>query len=88
MIVMAYVDKRITSKALLRNWAIVLLGNAIGCSAIVSLVYGAGLLDGPLGHRAAAIASSKITISPFEAFCRGILCNALVCLAVWLAVSA
>jgi formate/nitrite transporter len=88
MIVMAYVDKRITSTALLRNWAIVLLGNALGCAAIVLLVYGAGLLNGPLGHRAIAIATKKIALSPFEAFCRGILCNALVCLAVWLAVSA
>ncbi|WP_247738764.1 formate/nitrite transporter family protein [Shimia sp. R9_2] len=88
MIVMAYVDKRITTKALLRNWAVVLVGNALGCIAVLLLVQGSGLLDGSHGTRAAAIAEAKIALTPLEAFCRGILCNALVCLAVWLAVSA
>ncbi|MBO9477682.1 formate/nitrite transporter family protein [Shimia sp. R11_0] len=88
MIVMAYVDGRISSRALLRNWAVVLLGNALGCFAMLALVYGAGLYEGAHGARAAAITSGKLSLGPLEAFCRGILCNALVCLAVWLAVSA
>jgi formate/nitrite transporter len=88
MIVMAYVDNHISTWALMRNWAVVLIGNALGCVAVLFLVQGAGLLDGAHGARAAAIAEGKISLSAFEAFCRGILCNALVCLAVWLAVSA
>lgn len=88
MIVMAYVDRKVSTAALLRNWAVVLLGNAVGCIALLALVLGAGLLDGAMAERAIAIAEAKVALTPFEAFCRGILCNALVCLAVWLAVSA
>ncbi|MBO9473337.1 formate/nitrite transporter family protein [Shimia sp. R10_1] len=88
MIVMAYVDRHISTVALMRNWTVVLIGNALGCVAVLALVQGAGLLDGSHGARAAAIAEAKSSLTPLEAFCRGILCNALVCLAVWLAVSA
>ncbi len=88
MIVMAYVDRKIGTLALLRNWTVVLIGNALGSIATLTLVLGAGLLEGTLGLRAADIAEVKVALSPQEAFFRGILCNALVCLAVWLAVSA
>lgn len=88
MIVMAYVDRRITLNMLLRNWAIVLLGNALGCFFALALVSASGLLEGTLAARAAEISAGKLSLTPVEAFARGILCNALVCLAVWLAVSA
>lgn len=88
MIIMAYVDGRVSTTSLLRNWIYVLIGNTLGCLSVVALVSGAGLLTGEFAQRTIAIAEHKVALSPLEAFCRGILCNALVCLAVWLAVSA
>lgn len=88
MIVMAYVDRQITTYALLRNWIVVLIGNTLGSLTLVALVWGAGLYEGAMAERAAAIALAKTDLTVTEAFLRGILCNALVCLAVWMAVSA
>jgi len=88
MIVMAYVDRKISRAALIRNWIIVFIGNLIGCAVTLALVYGSGLLEGSMASRAISIAEAKSSLGFAEAFCRGVLCNALVCLAVWLAVSA
>jgi formate/nitrite transporter len=88
MIVMAFVDRRVTLRQLLRNWTIVLFGNLVGSLATVWLVYQSGLLVSDLAIRAAQIAESKVALDPIEAMSRGILCNALDCLAVWLSVSA
>ncbi|MEL7026746.1 MAG: formate/nitrite transporter family protein [Pseudomonadota bacterium] len=88
MIVMALVDGKVSLAELLRNWGIVLVGNLIGSLMMVALVYFSGLLEGDHGARAAELATAKVALSPAEIFCRAILCNALVCLAVWMAVSA
>lgn len=88
MIVMAYVDRQISSRALIRNWIVVFIGNLIGCAVALGLVYGAGLLSGTMAERATTIATAKADLSFIAAFCRGVLCNALVCLAVWMAASA
>lgn len=88
LMVMAAVDRRITPGALMRNWAIVYGGNVIGAAGL-ALAFGlSGLLDGPLGEMAAKAASAKAALDPLEAFVRGALCNALVCLAVWLSFAA
>ena len=88
LMVMAAVDRRITAGALLRNWGIVYLGNLVGAAGL-ALAFGfTGLLDGPMGVTAARIAEAKAALSPLEAFFRGVLCNALVCLAVWLTFAA
>lgn len=84
LMVMAWADRRITHGALLRNWAVVLAANAAGAVALALAVWAAGLLDGVTGARAAAIAQAKFALGWAEAFWRGVLCNALVCLAVWL----
>ncbi len=88
LMVMAAVDRRITPLALLRNWGVVYAGNFAGSLLIAGLVAAAGLLDGPFGVTAAKIAGGKVALPPLEAFSRGILCNALVCLAVWLTFAA
>ena len=55
----------------------------------LALAFGlSGLLDGPMGMTSAAIMEAKMALSPVEAFVRGALCNALVCLAVWLTFAA
>jgi formate/nitrite transporter len=76
---------------LIRNWIIVYLGNAIGCLGTVLLVYFAdiaSLSNGDVGATAMNIATTKAELPVIEAFTRGILCNALVCLAVWLTIGA
>ena len=88
LMVMAAVDGRITAGALLRNWAIVWLGNLIGAVGL-ALAFGvSGLMDGPMGAVAVRAAEAKAGLGPWEAVIRGALCNALVCLAVWLSFAA
>jgi formate/nitrite transporter len=88
LMVMAWADGRVGTPALLRNWGVVLLANAAGALGLVAMVWLAGLLDGAMGARAAAIAGAKLDLGWSESFWRGVLCNALVCLAVWLTMAA
>ena len=91
LIVMAWADRRITSRALLRNWGLVYLGNLIGAVATALMVHGSGVLtagDGAVGLTAEAIALAKLELPIHEAVLRGILCNVLVCLAVWMCFAA
>ncbi len=88
LMVMALVSGKIGLGGLLRNWGWVLLGNIVGALIIVALALAAGLGKGPLAASALAIAQAKVELGFLEAFARGILCNALVCLAVWLTFSA
>lgn len=72
---------------MIHNWLIVYVGNFIGALGILLLMYLSGLWwqgDGALGQKVVAIADSKVNLSWMEAFTRGVLCNILVCLAVWL----
>ncbi|MEM8729231.1 MAG: formate/nitrite transporter family protein [Pseudomonadota bacterium] len=88
LMIMATVDRRIPVRRLLRNWAIVYLGNLIGALAL-ALCFGlSGLLEHTMGQTAIGIADAKAALPLSEAFVRGVICNALVCLAVWLACAA
>jgi len=84
LIVMAFVDRKVSAGALARNWGVTFVTNFIGALGMVALMAATGLLEGPMGATAARIASAKVSLGPVEAFTRAILCNALVCLAVWL----
>jgi formate transporter len=87
LIVMAYVDGKVTMKQLLQNWVIVYFGNFIGALGVVGLIYFSGhwnIDNGAVGAKVVAIANAKVNLTWMEAFTRGILCNILVCLAVWL----
>ncbi|WP_417622491.1 formate/nitrite transporter family protein [Parasphingorhabdus sp.] len=88
LLMIAAVDKRISAVQLLHNWAIVYVGNFAGAVLIALLVWQAGLLEGAMGHSASGIAQSKLALNMPEAFARGIGCNILVCLAVWLSLAA
>lgn len=89
LIVMAWADRRVTSAALARNWLWVYLGNAAGAVALAVMVHRSGVLAiGETGALAVAIAEAKMRLSFEAAFWRGVLCNALVCLAVWLCFAA
>jgi formate/nitrite transporter len=91
LIVMAWAGRRIETAALARNWALVYVGNFIGATSIaLAIVLGgthrAG--GGAFGVTAIRIASDKLRLDFGQAVVLGILCNVLVCLAVWLALSA
>lgn len=80
-------ERKIPVSAMLRNWFWVYVGNFIGSLLIVYLMHASGLwsFDNNLyGAAALKIAVSKVNLSFSEAFVRGILCNWLVCLAVWM----
>jgi len=89
LIVMAWADRRVTTGALARNWVLSFVGNAAGAVGLAVAVWLTGLLvAGPAHDTAVRIAEAKMALPFVEAFVRGILCNVLVCLAVWLCFAA
>ena len=88
LIAMAWASRLIGTREVMRNWFLAYLGNVGGCLATVLLVVWANVASlggGAVGEMAINIARTKADLSVIEAFTRGVLCNALVCLAVWLA---
>ncbi|MFM8312606.1 MAG: formate/nitrite transporter family protein [Ilumatobacteraceae bacterium] len=91
LIVVAAVGRKVRPAALLRNWAVVYASNFAGAVATAALVVASGRLDagdGAIGARALAIAEAKSGLGVVEAVSSGVLANALVCLAVWMTLSA
>ncbi len=91
LIVMAWAGGKVSFRALLRNWVVVYLGNLAGSLATAGLVYYSGQYffgDRAVGVNALNIANAKCAIAFVPGLALGILCNALVCLAVWLCYSA
>jgi formate transporter len=87
LLVMAWTTRRLSLARLLRNWLLVYVANGVGALGSVALVHLSGVLaldGGGVARTAAALADAKLALGPGEAFFRGILCNVLVCLAVWL----
>lgn len=88
LLAMAWASRLITTKDVMRNWTIVYTGNVAGCLGTVLLVYWADAVmidNGLVEDTLVKIAQSKSTLTVLQALSRGILCNTLVCLAVWLA---
>lgn len=82
----AYAEKRISIKDLLKNLLIVFIGNYIGAVFITLLIYFSGafsLNDAALGGYILKVAYKKSTMGFGKAFASGVLCNVLVCLSVW-----
>jgi formate/nitrite transporter len=91
LIAMAWASGRVTTQQVMRNWGWVYLGNLVGAVGTAGLVWLAGvhnMSDGAVGETMVRIARSKIALDPVSALARGILCNVLVCLAVWLCMGA
>jgi len=87
LIITGYLDKKVSLGKLLENWVWVYIFNFIGSLLLVFLFYSSGIWKangGAIGLRAVNIANAKVSLSWSEAFYRGILCNWLVCMAVWL----
>jgi formate transporter len=87
LIVMAWASRRVGTLELLRNWAIVYAGNFVGAFGTAVLVYLSKQYTfggGSVGVTALTVASTKTSLGFGQAIVLGALCNALVCLAVWL----
>ena len=90
LLVMAWADGRISTREVLVNWCVVYVANAVGAAGLAVLVYLSHHGDMNGGAIAAAyvkVATVKTQLPFMEAFFRGVLCNLLVCLAVWIALA-
>jgi formate transporter FocA len=90
LIVMAWANRRVSTARLLRNWVIVYFGNFVGAFSTAGLVYLSGQYafgNGSVGATALATANAKTGLGFGQAVVLGVLCNGLVCLAVWLSYS-
>jgi formate/nitrite transporter len=88
LIIMAWASGRVSSREMLRNWVIVYCGNLVGSLGLVVLVLFSHHLDmngGRIGLSILNTAVAKISPDMVTLFFKGILCNVLVCLGVWLA---
>ena len=90
LLAMAWADKKITSAEVLRNWLWVCAANFVGAAGLAVLVYFSGhtyMNGGGIGQTVLRIAAAKQNLLWHEAFFRGVLCNVLVCMAVWMAMA-
>lgn len=90
LLVMAWTGGRISTSELLRNWTVIWIANFIGAAGLAVLVLLSNHMamnGGGLGVAAVKIAAMKTSLPFMEAFFKAILCNVLVCLAVWLAMA-
>ena len=87
LMVAAALDKKIAWADMLKNWLVVWVGNFVGSCLLVLIVMGAAtatMNGGAVGNAMINVAYSKIALDPGVILFRGILCNWLVCLAVWM----
>jgi formate/nitrite transporter len=90
LLVMAWADRKITTAEMLRNWVLVYVSNAVGAIGFAVVVYlsnHADMNQGAVGLQYVKIAAGKTALPFWEAFFKGVLCNLLVCLAIWLALA-
>lgn len=88
LIAIAWAEKRVSTKKMVRNWVIIFFSNLLGALSLALMVYWSGHLDlnnGEIAKTYLKIAASKCSLPFYTAFFRGVLCNILVCLGVWMA---
>lgn len=89
LMVIAALNKKITWGKLAKNWVVVYFGNFVGSLLLVLVIVGTGVMamkagDNTIGNQMVAVAAGKEALAPLAIFCRAIMCNFLVCLAVWM----
>ena len=87
LIVMAWASGKVSTRQLLRNWGIVYVGNFVGAVMTALIMFFTKQYEfsnGAVGHTALNIANGKVHLDFTQAIALGIMCNVLVCLAVWL----
>ena len=90
LLAMAWAGGKISSGEVLRNWTIVCAANFVGAAGLALLVWLSNhpaMNGGAVARATLAIASAKVAMPLAEAFFRGVLCNLLVCMAVWMAMA-
>lgn len=90
LLVMAWADRQISTLELLRNWAIICAANFIGAVGLAAMVLISGHPDfnnGLIAEQYLKIAAAKCAMPFWTAFFKGVLCNILVCIAVWMALA-
>lgn len=90
LLAMAWAAGRISMREVLRNWSVVCAGNLVGAAGLALLVFLSGhaqMNGGRIAETTMAIAVAKVELPFWSAFFRGVLCNVLVCMAVWMAIA-
>jgi formate transporter len=90
LMVMAWAEGKLTTAEVMRNWLVVILANLTGALGLALLVVLSGHLDlngGAIGRQAVTIAAAKLATPLEQVFFRAVLCNMLVCLAVWMSMA-
>jgi formate transporter len=90
LIIMAWANRKVSTFALLRNWGIVYIGNFIGAVVTAYVIFLGKQYTfggGAIGTAALTIANTKVGFSFLQAVALGIMCNALVCMAIWMTYS-
>ncbi|TCP14527.1 formate/nitrite transporter [Crenobacter luteus] len=90
LLVMAWAAGQITSRELLGNWAVVCAANFVGAAGLATLVWLSGhpaMNQGLVAEQVVRLAALKCAAPSGELFWKGVLCNALVCMAVWMAMA-
>jgi formate transporter len=87
LIAMAWASRCVSTRELLRNWGVACAANFVGAAGLALLVHWSGVMalnQGATAQAVVKIASAKAALPWMEAFFRGVLCNVLVCMAVWM----
>jgi formate transporter len=90
LLAMAWADGRVSLRELLRNWVVVCAANFVGAAGLAVIVYLSGhwqMNGGAVGAAYLKIAAAKSALPWWRAFFLGVLCNILVCMAVWMALA-
>jgi formate/nitrite transporter len=90
LLAMGWADGCVTLYDVLRNWVVVCAANFVGAAGLALLVYLSGhweMNGGAVGATYLKIAAAKAALSVERAFFLGVLCNILVCMAVWMALA-
>lgn len=90
LLAMAWAEGCLTTRDVLYNWVVVCASNFVGAAGLALVVFLSGHTDmngGAIGKTYLLIAAAKSSLPFWEAFFRGVLCNVLVCMAVWLAMA-
>lgn len=90
LLAMGWADGGISTHDVLYNWLVVCTANFIGAVGLALVVFLSGhadMNDGAIGRTYLQIAAAKSALPFHEAFFRGVLCNVLVCMAVWMALA-
>ena len=87
LMVMGLLNRKFGFAKLLKNWTLVFIGNLLGALIVAGLVAVSGVFDS-VASTVVATASAKVNFGFGEAMIRGVLCNFLVCIAVWMAFAA